>query len=257
MIADIQILRDHVKHVGLSYIFRCLSVTSFLLWGAPCHEWTLGFPKWNISAFSTRKGSCKVSKKMEDRLCRETKLVPGQNHTGRELLGCSEIICSAPQPQGRLSSALVLPSGCCPAVKSYRETGSFLPSGLSCPQSQILFLFLLSDLSVSSALQIHGLSALVATERRLVHVYKSVSLWLKYVELQWGSSSTSSDLRECRAQLCPLLSLKRVWGQHQPVTCPLVASAAEAEPTSRFDRWVIILCQEFAFFSYKSCKYSE
>lgn len=189
MIADIQILRDHVKRVGLSYIFRCLSVTSFLLWGAPCHEWTLGFPKWNISAFSTRKGSCKVSKKMEDRLCRETKLVPGQNHTGRELLGCSEIICSAPQPQGRLSSALVLPSGCCPAVKSYRETGSFLPSGLSCPQSQILFLFLLSDLSVSSALQIHGLSALVATERRLVHVLqvcKSMTevCWTSVGELQ-------------------------------------------------------------------------
>lgn len=152
---------------------------------------------WVDSGFSQVKHLSFLNKKAELQGVQEDgrqvvqgdKLVPGQNHTGRELLGCSEIICSAPQPQGRLSSALVLPSGCCPAVKSYREIGSFLPSGLSCPQSQILFLFLLSDLSVSSALQIHGLSALVATERRLVRVLqvcKSITevCWTSVGELQ-------------------------------------------------------------------------
>lgn len=129
-----------------------------------------GFSQVKHLSFLDKKGELQGVQEDGKQVVQGDKLVPGQNHTGRELLGCSEIICSAPQPQGRLSSALVLPSGCCPAVKSYRETGSFLPSGLSCPQSQILFLFLLSDLSVSSALQIHGLSALVATERRLVRV---------------------------------------------------------------------------------------
>lgn len=85
--------------------------------GTPCHRWTPGFPRKHLRF---------LDKKWE---LQGDKLVPGQDHTGRELLGWSEIIYSAPQPQGRLSSTLVPPSRCYPAVKSSRETGSaFLPS---------------------------------------------------------------------------------------------------------------------------------
>lgn len=80
VMADIQTPRDRV---GFSYFFRCLSVTSFLLWGgAPCHEHTPNFPS----------GTSQLSQLSEMRAARlqvvqGDKLVLGQNHTGRELLG--------------------------------------------------------------------------------------------------------------------------------------------------------------------------
>lgn len=137
MIADIQILRDHVKHVGLSYIFRCLSVNILLAVGGTLPWVDSGFSQVKHLSFLDKKGELQGVQEDGRQVVQGDKLVPGQNHTGRELLGCSEIICSAPQPQGRLSSTLVLPSGCCPAVKSYRETGSaFLPS-----KSNTVFVF--------------------------------------------------------------------------------------------------------------------
>lgn len=79
VMADIQILRDHVKHVGLSYIFRCLSVTFFLLWRAPCHEWTPGFPSETSLLSQLEMGATRL----QNRLCGETNWYPGQNHTRR------------------------------------------------------------------------------------------------------------------------------------------------------------------------------
>lgn len=188
--------------------------------GTPCHRWTPGFPRKHLRF---------LDKKWE---LQGDKLVPGQDHTGRELLGWSEIIYSAPQPQGRLSSTLVPPSRCYPAVKSSRETGSaFLPS-----MSKYWFCF--HYLTWMFLLHFKSMASLHLWPLRgdWSIFYKSLTLQLRYVGHSWGSPGTYSDLRECRPQLCPPRHCEKVWEQHQPVICPLVASTAEAEPTSTFDR---------------------
>lgn len=153
-------------------------------------------------------------------------MVQWQNRTGTDLLGLNEGICCAPQPQGRLGSTLAIPGRRSPVVKSSREGG----------QASV---FLLSKPNI-------GFVSVVSPE----HFY-SLNLWPLFTcghreqfcgstglsLYDWGMlSSHGRALAPEGAQgsaLSPSCHGKRKFKeQHWPVPCPLVASAAGAEPAS-------------------------
>lgn len=70
-------------------------------------------------------------------------------------------------------------------------------------------------------------------------IYKSLILWLRYVELCWGSSSTSSDLRECRPQLCPPFLCEKESGDNTSLWPALLLPLLQKQnlPADLTGRW--------------------
>ena len=143
----------------------------------------------------------------------------------------SHLLCST--AQGRLGSALIIPSRCAPVVNSSREAGqasAFLPS-----KSNIAFVSIVSPECFFCTLNQLPLFTCGHREQ-IILFHGSVTgvRWALMEELwdllQWPEGVLGSALSpswHCK---------KEFGGHHRPVTCPLVASAAGAEPTSGFGR---------------------